>query len=172
MNYFGELLVLLLFGSRWLSFDKYFFGKTLWFKKLEKYKDFEIPIVRICYGIALIFAGYTIKFQHQELTVMVYNQYHLKDFFHASAQFIAAGAGLAEIIIGIFIVFGIAMRLTILISLVFITLSLLYFHEMIWPHMMLYGISFSLLINSADRFTVDRYMIPWARNLRKKIFRI
>lgn len=170
-NYFGELLVLLLFGSKLLSFDRYFFGKKLWFKKLEKFRELETPIVRVLYGIALIYAGWTIKFQHQELSIMVYNQYHLKDFFHASASFIAAGAGLSEIAIGVFILFGFVMRFTVFISLFFITLSLVYFREMLWPHFMLYGISFSLLINSADKFTVDHYLASWIRKTIKKVIR-
>lgn len=169
VNYLGELLVLFLFGSRFLSSDRYFFGKRTWFKKLEKFRDLEVPIVRVLYGIALMYAGWSIKFQHQDLSVMVYNQYHLKDFFHASATFIAAGAGLSEIAIGLFIFLGFAMRFTVLISLFFITLSILYFKEMLWPHFMLYGISFSLLINSADKFTLDRYLIPWIRKILKTI---
>lgn len=172
LNYLGELIVLFLFGSRTFSFDRLLFGKKLWFKKIEKYKELEVPIVRVLYGLALIYAGVDIKFLHQILSVWVYNQYHLQDFFKASAPFIAAGAGVSEILIGLFIVLGFAMRFTILISLFFITISLLYFHELIWPHFMLYGISFSLLINSADTFTIDRYLIPFVKKLRKKIFGI
>lgn len=171
LNYFGEILVLLIFGSRFLSVDRILFGKKLWLKGAEKYKYLEIPIVRVLYGLALIYAGYSIKFQHQILTVEVYNQYHLKQFFHETAQFIAAGAGLSEIMIGAFIVFGFVMRLTVIISLIFITLSLLYFREMVWPHLMLYGISLSLIINSADKFTVDRYFVPWVGKTLKKIFK-
>lgn len=168
-NYLGELVVLVLFGSRFLSFDKFFFGKKLWWKNLEKYRKIDTPIVRILYGVALVYAGVDIKFFHQILSVWVYNQYHLKDFFHASAIFIAAGAGLSEILIGLFLIFGFVMRFTILISLFFITISLLYFHELIWPHIMLYGISFSLLINSSDFLTIDHYLIPWVRKIRKKL---
>lgn len=170
-NYLGELLVLFLFGSRFLSFDLLSFGKKLFFKGLEKYKDLEIPIVRILYGIALIYAGYTIKFLHQDLSIAVYNQYHLQNFFHASAAFIAAGAGLSEILIGLFILIGFAQRLTILLSVIFITLSLMYFQELLWPHAILFGISFSLFINSADQFTIDRYLIPWARGIIRKLLR-
>ena len=172
MDYLGELLVLFLFGSRFLSIDRILFGKKIFFLLLEKCKEYEIPIVRILYGTALIYAGLSIKFQHQQISIWVYNQYHLKDFFHASSEFIAAGAGLSEILIGLFILFGFVMRFTILISLFFITISLLYFHELIWPHLMLYGISFSLLINSSDRFTIDHYMIPYGRSVLKKVFRV
>lgn len=170
-NYFGEIIVLMLFGSRFLSLDKLLFGKSLWIKKLEKYAYLEIPIVRVLYGIALMYAGYTIKFVHQGLTIDVYNQYHLNDFFHSTAAFIAAGAGLSEITIGFFIFIGFIMRFTIIISLVFITLSILYFREMLWPHLMLYGISISLLINSADRFTMDHYLRFWLSPIFKKFLK-
>lgn len=171
-NYLGELIVLLLFGARFISLDGWFFGTKDWVAKLEKWKYLETPIVRVLYGVALIYAGYTIKFLHQDLTIDVYNEYHLDLFFHATAGFIAAGAGLSEIAIGLFIMLGFAQRLTILISLVFITLSLLYFHELLWPHIMLYGISFSLLINSSDAFTIDRYAVPWLRGLLARLKRV
>lgn len=162
-NYFGELLVLFLFGSRFFSLDVLFFGRKTFFTVLQKYRSLEIPIVRVLYGVALIYAGWSIKFAHQILSIDVYNQYHLINFFHAPADFIAAGAGFSEIVIGTFILLGFAQRLTTGISLVFITLSILYFREMLWPHFMLYGISFSIIINSADQFTLDRYIIPLVR---------
>jgi uncharacterized membrane protein YphA (DoxX/SURF4 family) len=164
-NYLGELIVLLLFGSRFLSIDQFLFGKKAYFSQIEKLRHLEIPIVRIFYGLALIFAGVTVKFLHQSLTIDVYNQYHLINFFHTAAPFIAAGAGLSEIAIGFFILIGFSQRFTLLISLVFITLSIFYFREMLWPHFMLYGISLSLLINSSDQFTLDHYLIPFVRNI-------
>ncbi|MCL4392338.1 hypothetical protein M1413_03330 [Patescibacteria group bacterium] len=167
-NYFGEIIVLLLFGSRYLSFDRWILGKDLWVKKLERFKWLETPIVRILYGVALLYAGYTIKFLHQQLTVDVYNEYHLVNFFHATAAYIAAGAGVAEMLIGLFIILGFAMRWTVIISLIFITLSILYFRELLWPHLMLYGISFSLLINSGDRWTLDARIVPRIRRLLKR----
>jgi uncharacterized membrane protein YphA (DoxX/SURF4 family) len=167
-NYFGEIIVLLLFGSRHWSFDKLFFGTKLLFDKLRKVDWLETPIVRILYGVALMYAGYTIKFTHQILTIEVYNEYHLVDFFHASAAYIAAGAGLAELMIGLFIILGFNLRWTLIISLIFITLSIFYFRELLWPHLMLYGISFSLLINSGDRWTLDARIVPWFRKVLKR----
>ncbi len=167
-NYLGELIVLFLFGSRFLSFDKLFFGERRWWRGAEGKRFLETPIVRILYGVALIYAGYTIKFLHQSLTIAVYNQYHLQDFFHTTAGFIAAGAGVSEILIGLFILIGFCMRWTILISLAFITLSILYFRELLWPHFMLYGISFSLLLNAKDHYTLDARIVPWLKGLFRR----
>ncbi len=49
------------------------------------------------------------------------------------------------------------MRLTILISLFYITLSLLFFRERVWPHLLLYGISFNLLVQP-ETFTIDHIL--------------
>ena len=112
-NYFAEFAVLAVFGSRFLSLDRLFYGEKRWWSGLARHTSLEIPFVRVFYGIGLAYAGYTIKFVHQNLTIAVYNQYHLVNFFHASASFIAAGAGLAEMLIGLFVIFGFAMRWTI-----------------------------------------------------------
>ena len=146
-TFFAELAVLMVFGSRFLSLDRLFYGEKRWWSGLARHASLEIPFVRVFYGIGLAYAGYSMN-PSSNLTIDVYNQYHLVNFFHASASFIAAGAGLAEMLIGLFVIFGFAMRWTIIISLAFITLSILYFQELLWPHFILYGISFSLLINS------------------------
>ena len=71
-------------------------------------------------------------------------------------------------LIGLFVILGFAMRWTILISLAFITLSILYFQELLWPHFILYGISFSLLINSGDLFTLDHWIVPWLKKVVRR----
>ena len=162
-NYFGEFLVLVVFGSRFLSIDRLLFGAESFWKKARQWTYLEVPVVRVLYGVALIYAGYTIKFAHQQLTIDVYNQYHLEYFFHATGAFIAAGAGVSEIAIGLLILLGFGVRLTVLISLVFITLSLSYFHELLWPHYLLYGISISLLINAGGAYSLDKPLINWIK---------
>lgn len=140
-NYLGEFVALVLFGSAFIK-DK------------EKYQTL---IVRICYGIALAFAAYNIKFLHSVLTIDVVKIYNLIQFhllFPSDPLLVAFGAALAELAIGIFIILGFATRLTVLISLFYITLSLLYFQEAVWPHLMLYGISFNLLL-SEEYFSLD-----------------
>ncbi|MDE2030751.1 MAG: hypothetical protein KGI58_00625 [Patescibacteria group bacterium] len=154
LNYLGELIVLFLFGMRVFSLDKYIFGPLHRFKNFEKY---ETVIVRILYGIALIYAAITVKLLHPDLTVSVVNAWHLTKFhwlFPSDPLLVTFGAGIVESIIGLFIIFGFEMRLTILISLFYITLSLLYFRELVWPHLLLYGISISLLVQP-EIFTLD-----------------
>lgn len=170
-NYLGEIIVLTLFGMRTWSLDRLLFGKLKYLKQFEKY---ETTIVRICYGIALVYAGITIKFLHPALTLQVVNDWNLTQFhwlFPGDPLLVVFGAGLSEVVIGLFIIIGFEMRLTVLISLFYITLSLFYFRELVWPHLMLYGISFNLLVQP-EIFTLDhlffkehRLRIRWWKRL-------
>ena len=162
LNYLGELIVLFLFGMRIFSVDKYLFGPLRRFQVFEKY---ETVIVRVMYGLALIYAGITVKLLHPDLTILVVNTWHLTKFhwlFPSDPLLVTLGAGVVESIIGLFIIFGFEMRLTILISLFYITLSLFYFRELVWPHLLLYGISFNLLLQP-EIFTLDHILFKHHR---------
>ena len=154
LNYLGEIIVLVLFGMRKWSIDGLMLGVT---KRLPRLQKYETTIIRICYGIALIFAAITVKFLHPALTIQVVNQWNLTQFhwlFPHDPILVTLGAGLSEFAIGLFIILGFEMRLTVLISLFYITLSLFFFRELVWPHLMLYGISFNLLVQP-EVFTLD-----------------
>ena len=165
LNYLGELIVLFLFGMRVLSVDKYIFGPLHRFRSFEKY---ETVIMRVMYGLALIYAAITVKLLHPDLTITVVNTWNLTQFhwlFPSDPLLVTLGAGIVETVIGIFIIFGFEMRLTILISLFYITLSLMYFREMVWPHLLLYGISFNLLVQP-EIFTIDHILFSHHRKER------
>jgi hypothetical protein len=153
-NYLGELIVLLLFGMRVFSVDRYLFGPLKRFPVFEKY---ETLIIRVFYGFALSYAAITVKLLHPDLTVGVVTTWHLTQYhwlFPSDPLLVTFGAGIVELVMGLFIIFGFELRLTVLISLFYITLSLLYFRELVWPHLLLYGISFNLLVQP-QTFTLD-----------------
>ncbi|MEY4722907.1 MAG: hypothetical protein RLZZ324_420 [Candidatus Parcubacteria bacterium] len=162
LNYFGELLALLLFGMRTWSFDRLIFGPLRRFKGWDKYAT---TIIRVCYGFALLYAGINVKLLHPGLTEEVVEQWHLTSFhalFPSDPLLVTFGGGLAEAAIGLFIIIGFEMRLTVLISLFYITLSLFYFRELVWPHMLLYGISLDLLVQP-EVFTLDHFLFETHR---------
>ncbi len=161
LNYLGELMVLIMFGARGFgSIDRWMFGETKRFLWLKKY---ESDIVRIFYGAALAFAAINVKFLHSTLTLTVVKSYHLTQFhwlFPSDPVLVTLGAAISELTIGLFIMFGFQLRLTVLISLFYITLSLLYFRELVWPHLLLYGISFNLLI-TPQQLSLDNWLARW-----------
>ena len=165
LNYFGELVALFLFGSRKWSLDRLIQG-TL--KRFSRIREYETVIVRVCYGIALMYAAISVKFLHPLLTVTVVEKYNLTQFhwlFPSDPLLITLGAALAETAIGMFIIIGFETQLTVLISLFYITLSLLYFKEAVWPHLMLYGISLNLIFNE-PRISIDAWMNAHAQFIR------
>lgn len=162
LNYLGELIVLALFGMRAFSLDGYIFGPLKRFISFERYGTL---IVRVLYGLALIYAAITVKLLHPDLTVTVVNSWNLTQFhwlFPSDPLLVTLGAGIVEAVIGLFIIFGFELRLTVLISLFYITLSLLYFRELVWPHLLLYGISFNLLLQP-EVFTLDHFFFKEQR---------
>jgi len=148
-NYFAEILVLLFITSR----KSYFW---------EKYRS---AIIRIGYGVALGYAAIYVKFLHPWLTLDVVNDYNLTRFhllFPHDPLLVVLGAGLAELAIATFIFLGFELRLTVLISLFYITLSVLFFREQVWPHLILYGISFDILF-SKETFSLDNFFDKYIR---------
>jgi len=165
-NYLGELIILLLFGTRKFSFDQLLFGRLKGWRR--KWEPYETTLIRVFYGIALIFAGITVKLLHADLTLRVIRDWHLTQFhwlFPSDPMLVVLGAGLAEAVIGIFIAFGFELRFTVLISLFYITLSLFYFKELVWPHILLYGISLNLLVQP-EILTLDHFLFKRERKIK------
>ena len=58
LNYFGEYIALIVFGSYVLSVDNKLFGIS---SLIKKYKDIELLLIRITYGISVMYPAITIK---------------------------------------------------------------------------------------------------------------
>ncbi|MSR70490.1 hypothetical protein EXS62_00375 [Candidatus Kaiserbacteria bacterium] len=140
-NYLGEMAVVLLLGSAAIST-----------KRLEPY---AFLILRIAFGISVIFASVYGKFIHSNLALSTVSQYHLTNFFPFDPLFIVLGACIIEVIMGIFFIIGFEVRHTALFFLFWIFLSLLYFGESVWPHMVLVGVNIALFMYGYDRWTVE-----------------
>jgi hypothetical protein len=157
-GYVGVLLALALFGGGIVALDNLFFENKS--SLLERYGAL---LIRVCYGFGLVYTAVSVKFLHPGLPMTVVQEYHLTQFhllFPSDPLLVVFGAALAETTIGILIILGLRLRLTILISLFYLTLSLLFFREMLWPHLILFGISLGLLVNknevSLDTFLKNR----------------
>lgn len=157
--YIGELAALLIFGSRILSVDKRLFGLKRW---THKWRDYETLIVRVFFGLGLLYAALYVKVMHAAVTLQVVNEYHLTRFhalFPHDPLLVVLGAAVVESTIAIFLIIGFQVRLTVLVMLFYLTLSLLFFGEVVWPHLVLYGISIYLLCKGAGKWSVDNYVL-------------
>lgn len=142
VNYLGEMLVVLMLGGGWAA------------AKHGNKEMLAFLLLRIGFGVAIIFAAIYGKFIYSNLALSTIEEYHLSLFFPFDPLFTVLGAFLVEILIGFFFIIGFEVRHTALFFLFWIFLSLLYFGEAVWPHLILIGINLALIMYGYDKWTV------------------
>lgn len=136
LNYLGEILLIFLLFKRTLE-------------------EYAFLVLRVGFGVAVVFAALYGKFIHSNLALSTIYEYHLTNYFHFDALFIVLGACIIEVLMGIFFIVGFEIRHTSLFFLFWIFLSLLYFGESVWPHLILVGVNVALFMYGYDRTTVE-----------------
>lgn len=157
-NYFGEFLALILFGSYVFSLDNKFLGKS---KLIKKYKNWEILLIRVTYGISVMYPAITLKLLHPAVIVEIVNEYHLNQIwwlFPHDPLLISLGTGLAQILVGIMIIIGFETRLASFATFLLYVGSIIFFKEAVWPHYVLLSLAFYLVLNNGGTITLDNYI--------------
>ena len=157
-NYAGEFLALIFFGSRIFSFDK-LISKTS--ALVKRYKNWEIPIIRVTYGISVLYPAISIKLLHPIIIVEIVNKFGLNNIhwlFPRDPLMISLGTGLAQIVVGLFIIFGFMTRLSAFITFILYLLSVIFFKEQVWPHYILLALAIYLTINNGGDWTLDNWL--------------
>jgi uncharacterized membrane protein YphA (DoxX/SURF4 family) len=169
VNYLGEILVLLILGGHGLSLDSYLASKNPAVQKeltglrlqLQKFQQWLAPksfaILRVLFGIALIYASAYAKIIHNNLALFTVLKYHLDVIFHLEPHFLVLGAAIVELLIGTFIIFGIEIRFISFFFLAFLTASLFFFGEVVWPHIILIGIPIAFIFYGYDKYSIEGY---------------
>lgn len=137
-NYLGEILLLLIVACG---------GRS--------YEALGFLLLRVLFGASLIGASVYAKFVHAQLALDVVARYHLTNYFHFDPLFIVLGAGIIEFLAGVFIIIGFEIRHTALFLLFWLTLSLFYFQEAVWPHLVLVGVLISLFMYGYDKYSIE-----------------
>lgn len=172
VNYLGEMIVLLILGAHNYSLDNIFSRgrETMsrvpaWLKKAKEYlAPRSFAILRVLFGAALIYASYYAKILHNNLALFTVEQYHLDKLLGFGPHFLVLGAAIVELLIGLFFILGIEIRFTALFFLFWLCLSLWFFGEVVWPHLILIGIPIAYLCYGYDRYSVEGWFF------RKKKF--
>lgn len=156
-NYFGEFIALIFFGSRVFSLDKLIYGA----KKLSaKWHDYEVALIRITYGVSIMYPAITYKLLHPAVIVDIVNMYHINKFhwlFPHDPLLISLGTGLAQVAVGICLIFGFETRLNSFVTFVLLMMSVLFFKEAVWPHYVLLALCLYLIINNGGKWSLDEY---------------
>jgi uncharacterized membrane protein YphA (DoxX/SURF4 family) len=137
-NYLGEIILLL----------------TVGFKKIKPY---GFLILRVLFGTALIYTSFYAKILYSNLALMTVTKYNLTNYLHFEPHFLVLGAACVEILIGLFFILGIEIRATAIFLLFWLTLSLMFFGEVVWPHIILIGIPIAFFFYGYDKYSIEGY---------------
>lgn len=157
-NYIGDIIFVGFLGAHIWSFDKHVLRLHGIIKSAERFAEkFAFLLLRVTFGFSLIYASVFAKFVHSELALRTVLDYNLTNYFHFDPLFIVLGAGIIEVTIGFFIIVGFEVRFASLFLMVFLTLSLVYFGEAVWPHIVLFGGALALFVHGYDRYSIEGY---------------
>ena len=155
-TYFGEALIIFLFSGNlpWGLKEPHLGDRFfVWTNKLRPYK---FLILRIFFGSSLIYASFYAKFLHGTLALETVQKYNLTNYFPFDPFFLILGAFIIEILIGLFFIIGFEIRFTSIFFLFFLILSVIFFKEQVWPHIILIGTAIAMFVHGYDRYTVER----------------
>ena len=159
VSYLGEFILFIILGGGAWSLDRHI-GAFRWLDQrfktarelLEKYSFF---IMRVLFGIAVFYSSFYAKFLHSNLALETVNDYHLTNYFHFTPLFLVLGAFLVEAVIGLFVALGIELRFMAIVFTFFLTLSIMFFGEAVWPHLILFGVNLVIFCHGYDRYTLE-----------------
>ena len=164
-NYFGEIILLLILGAHQIAFHhKKHDAQHLpsWFLTLKnKFAPYAFLILRVTFGTSLFYASFYAKILHNNLALMVASlplaghSSSLAHVFGLEPHFLVLGAAIIEILIAVFFILGIEIRFTSLFLLFWLSLSLWYFGEAVWPHIVLIGIPIAFIFYGYDRYSLE-----------------
>jgi hypothetical protein len=180
INYLGEITVLLLERGEILSIDRWVRWKShlfhhkfpQWFEKLEDLGEkYSFPIIRITFGIALIWAAMTVKILYPALSLDVLHNFGLDTREALAPLFIVLAAGIIEIWLGIVLITGFLYRFHMLVLIFFIGYSVWFFGEDVWPHAILVGLGIGLFLHGTDKYCIEdkiyNVLFGWTKRFRK-----
>lgn len=154
-NYVGEIAVLL------LGLHASMRAKDRLHALARRLAPYSFAIIRVCFGISLLFASFYAKLLHGNLALQVASvalaghAHSLAYYFGFEPQFLVLGASLVELLIGTFFILGIEIRFTALFLEFWLALSLIFFGEVVWPHIILIGIPIALFLHGYDRYSLE-----------------
>ncbi len=157
LTHLGAYIVLILLGSGEWSLDSKW--NTVQFanlqKTLHKLRPFAFPILRIGFGLSVMFAAVYAKFLHSELTLHVIAQYDLTRLLPFEPLFIVLGALIIEFLAGLMMFLGVAVRWTALFLAFWLSMGHIFTNENWWVHLILYGLAVAIFCHGYDKWSLS-----------------
>ena len=158
-NYFGELVLFLILGAHHGAGAS---NKAI-AKLTKRLAPYSFAILRVCFGIGLFYASFYAKILHNHLALQVASlplghPQSLAQIFGFAPDFLVMGAAILELVVASFFILGIEIRFASLFVLFWLALSLAYFGEHVWPHIILVGIPIALICYGYDKYSLEGWL--------------
>ncbi|MDE2058097.1 MAG: hypothetical protein KGI78_04640, partial [Patescibacteria group bacterium] len=150
-NYLGEILVLLILGTHHGVGPAARNAAGAASRVAKRLAPYSFALLRVCFGTSLFYASFYAKILHNNLALQVAalplagHAHSLAYAFGLEPHFLVLGAAIVELVIATFFILGIEIRFTSLFLLFWLSLSLWYFGEVVWPHIILIGIPIAFI---------------------------
>ncbi len=160
-NYFGAIILAFALGPQTFSIDRLLPSHlTGYFRNIPEWLErHAFLILRVSFGLSLMYASFYAKFLHADLAMDVVSTFNLTDFFHFSHNFLVLGAFILEMLLGLLFVLGIELRFSAIFLFIFALLSLLYFKEDMWPHLILAGSAIAIFFRGYGPDTLESQIL-------------
>jgi uncharacterized membrane protein YphA (DoxX/SURF4 family) len=147
-SYLGEAVLLLMLASNTL-----------------KIKPYAFALLRVAFGISLLYSAFYAKILHNQLALQVASlplaghTHSLAYYFGFEPHFLVLGAAIIELVLGTFFLLGIEIRFASIFLLFWLSLSLFYFGESVWPHIVLIGLPIAFFMYGRDTYSLEGYIL-------------
>lgn len=150
--YFGEALTMALFGGGYtlLTIRPWSFERRI----LAHVYKYKFLLVRLSFGVSLLYAAVYAKYIHGALALETVAKYHLTQGLPFEPTFFVLGALIIEVLLGLFFLVGFEIRFASIFFLIFLILSVGYFGEAVWPHIVLVGTALAMFTHGYDKYTL------------------
>ncbi len=161
-NYLGEIIVLLILGTHDGAAPRAL--KSVFDRAAAAFAPYAFLVLRVCFGISLLYASFYAKILHNNLALQVAelplagHAQSLSQVFGLEPHFLVLGAAIVEIVIALFFILGIEIRFTSFFLLFWLSLSLWWFGEVVWPHVILIGIPIAFICWGYDAYSLEGWL--------------
>lgn len=159
-THLGEATTIFLFGGTYQIMKSNFHPLPELRRSMELHlHKYKFLILRIFFGASLIYASIYTKYLHGSLALETVVQYNLTEYFPFDPTFLVLGALIIEILLGLFFMIGFEIRFAAVAYMIFLVLSIIFFQEAVWPHIILIGTCLAMFTHGYDRYTIGgRYL--------------
>ncbi|MBP9757588.1 MAG: hypothetical protein KBD06_03230 [Candidatus Pacebacteria bacterium] len=154
-DFLGAFILLFALGGGMWSVDHLLNIRGPFRNASTRLHPYAFPIMRTALGFGAMFAAVYAKYIHSALALEVVTRYDLTNYFPFDPLFVVLGALIIEFLAGAMLFFGVAIRWTGVFFIFWLTLSLLYFTEAVWPHLILFTLGLALFCHGYDKYSLE-----------------